>query len=232
MKRVLSLALVTFALSGMTTLASATQSDRTVVVYGKALRSVVPDVVVWTVSITTEDPLLSAAKKVNDERLEAVLKVANQIVDDRQEVKVGPVRIDRMYTRGDERGLREFSHFMVSRSVNLTQREFDTVEKTLNALINSAEVELRFRYEISKEDQIIDELRLQALDSAKVKAGAMVGQFGGTLGPVVEISEFPPSDTSMRGVLGIPAPAGTMIDQASPEAREIAVTVYVTFAIE
>ena len=228
-KRTFLVAWVVLAFGVAFASAAAAAGERTVSVYGKAEREVVPDVVTWRIAVSAEDSTLQSAKRINDERFGAALKVASQIAGNRQDVEVGPVRMDRMYTRAEHAGAREFSHFLVSRVIKLTQRDFSRFEETINALINSAEVELRYVYTISNEREIRDELRLQALDAAKVKASAMVERLGETLGRVVEISEFPPADKNAHGI-GLPAPPS--IDRVSPEARKLSVSVYVTFGIE
>lgn len=229
MKRTLSVMLALFVVIGAAARVNGENAGRTVAVCGTAERSAVPDILVWTVGVNTEAPDLQTAKKVNDERFEAALRVSREMAKDQQDVEAGPVRIDRIYSRNELGGSREFSHYSVRRTIKITQRRLGDFEHTLNALINSAEVELYFTYQFSDEALIRDGLRLQALDEAKKKAKEMVERLGGYLGQVVEISEFPPED---RGVQGIGLPAPPSPDPASPEARVISVKVYVTFEIK
>ena len=206
------------------------QPLRTITVAGTAQTTATPDIITWTISVNTNDPDLKLAKSENDTRFTAALTAAQQAADTPQDVTAGPVRIDRSYTRNQAAGTRTFSHYSVRRTIKLTQHDFAEFEETLNALINSAEIELRFAYEISNKESIKNDLRLQALDAARAKAKAMVERLDGELGEVVEISEFPLSDRSSVKSLDLPAPPS--YDQVSPEARRIFVPVYVTFEIE
>ncbi|MEZ4388934.1 MAG: SIMPL domain-containing protein [Candidatus Krumholzibacteriia bacterium] len=202
--------------------------DRRVVVVGIASRAVVPDIVVWTVTVTTEDPDLQVAKRVNDERISAVLDVAETVASSHNDIETGPVRIERRYARNDLTNMREFTHFRIERKIKITQQNFEGFEKVLNELVMCAEVELSYYYEVSGEPELYEELRLLALDHAKAKAKSMVERLDSELGQVVEINELSVSRGSWtKG--DSPPPK---IDRASPEERTITVSLSVTFEIE
>lgn len=230
MQKVLVLAFVACLAVGSTANPAFAGTDRRVVVVGTASRSATPDIVVWTVSVTTEDPDLQVAKTVNDERITAVLDVAERVASSRKDITTGPVRIERVYARNDSTNMREFTHFRIERNIVITQHDFEGFEKILNDLVTSAEIELRYVYEVSNELEIYEELRLLALDDARAKAISMVARLGGKLGRVLEINELPPEYRSPTTKSALPPPK--VIDRASPEDRTVSVSLYVTFEIE
>jgi uncharacterized protein YggE len=212
--------------------ASVAGTSREIVVSGTAELSVTPDVVVWRIRVNTENSDLEVAKRVNDERVRAVLVVAQEIADESKDVEAGPVRIDRRYARNDTTKLREFTHYSVRRSIVVTQRKIDDFEDVLHELVSSTEVEVSFSYEVSNAEEIRDRLRLKALDVAKTKAKSMVESMGGALGQVLTISEFRPRHEYPGDVLKGSPPPPKIIEAPSPEARLISETVYATFEIK
>lgn len=202
-------------------------------VSGQATQSVTPDEVVWFVSLNSTHEDLQKAKQDNDKKLRAVLAAADKITKEEKDIETGQLQVDRQYQWDQKDGTRRFTHFSVRRQVKIRQKDLDKFEDSLDRLIKSAEIELWFQYEISNEKELRHELKLEALDSAQLKAEAMVQRLGRKLGPALSISEFHPSGGGHFGGVPEMAMSAPMADgrskQATPEARVLNETVYVVF---
>ena len=129
-------------------------------------------------------------------------------------------------------GVREFAHFQVRRTIKIRQRDISEFEEGLNLLIDSAEIEISFQYEVSEASQIYHELQLQAFESARMKAQALAEYAGDSIGKALEISEFPPEYGRASTAIGLSMPRSLQSDMSSPEARLLQSVVYVMFELK
>ena len=159
---------------------------------GVADTLVVPDQVIWTVHIVDLDKSLKSAKQRNDEKLAAVLEASKELAASPRDREIGRVAIDRIYSRDAVGGIREFAHFQVRRTVKIRQRDISEFEAGLNLLIDSAEIEVSFQYEVSESGRIYSELQLRAFEAARSKAQALAEHAESNLG-----------DVSLRRLLGV-----------------------------
>ncbi len=90
---------------------------------GNAVRYITPDIISWTINVSSDNPDLIAAKQDNDRRFQAALAVAQTMTARPGEVEAGGVWIDRQYTRNEYGGIRAFSHFSVRRELRLEALE-------------------------------------------------------------------------------------------------------------
>jgi len=202
---------------------------RSITVSGQADTLAVPDQAVWVVNIADRGQDLGEVKEANDAKFAAILGAAEKIAAVRDDRSLGGIRVDRVYDRDEWGRAREFSHFEVSRTLRLRQRDLSKFEEALSLLIGAADVEVHFQYEVSGAPEIMDRLRLQAFDAARRKAAALAQRAGLGLGAVMEISEFPPAQESRGFSMELPAPP--VWDVGSPQARSLAARVYVQFEL-
>lgn len=204
-------------------------------VSGQATRLVVPDEVVWVVTLNSMDKNLQTAKKDNDDKLSAVLKAGRKIAADEKDIEAGQLSIDRQYDYNQRQGQRVFSHFSVRRTVKIRLRDLDRFEEALDRLVKAADVELWFSYEISNVEEIRREIQLEALDDARDKALGLAERAHRKLGPALSISEFSPQASPVPGVMEkslTSSVADSRGGQATPEARKLLETVYVIYPLD
>lgn len=228
-------------------LASAHAADepaRAVSVSGTAVTRVVPDTIVWSISIEETDKVLVDAKNRSDEKMKRVLNLVSELGVPAEDVQTGRLRISREYDR-DERGNKlDFKHFAIRRNVTFKQRDLARFDEFLTKLVGAADIEANFNFESSKQHEFRAETRLKALQVAKEKAASMCKVLDAKLGTVLTIDEHRrtgPDPWGMQAQVfsnveffrGGDAPeidvtSGTL----APGAIEIKVTVYATFEIE
>jgi hypothetical protein len=207
-------------------------------VSGTVATKVMPDRIVWSISLTDTDPDMRAAKAANDAKVDAVLALREPLGLGDGNIEAGTIRINREYHRDENGHQGAFKHFVVRRHVTIRQRDLSRFDEYLDKLVASTEMEVNFNFESSKVHEIRKETRLEALKIAKQKAQDMAEVAGAKLGPVLAIDEgsrdrrhIGISNNSIqmeRG--GVPA-----IDQGSerfiPGAISIRMTVYASFQL-
>ncbi|MHC4401129.1 MAG: SIMPL domain-containing protein [Planctomycetota bacterium] len=224
-----------FLLLGTPT-ATADEPDRTISVSGTVATKAAPDHIEWRVRLEDFDKDLRAAKRRNDDKVEAVLALRRDLDIDDEDLETGYLSIRREYERG-ERGERgRFKHFVVHRSVTIRQRELRRFDEFLDTLIATSEMEVDFSFESSKIHQLRADTRLKALQAAKEKAAAMAEVVGAKLGPVVTIQEHRADRSSSPGwsntiAVDSPPPVDMASDRFVPGAISVQVSVYATFEL-
>lgn len=154
---------------------------------GVADTLVVPDRVVWTVKVYDLDPQLTTAKSANDAKLAAVMEALEQVDRTAGSLRTGAARIERQFRRCDD-GVNRFSHFCVKRTVTFRQDQLASVDATLDKLVNSADVEVVYHYEVADPEAVMRELRKRALDQARVKIESIATYIGRTMGELLNVN--------------------------------------------
>ena len=162
---------------------------RSISVSGTAEMQTAPDQIVWRISLADTDKDLLAAKKRNDEKVKAVIRLREVLGIAEGDLETEHVSVSREYERDQHGYQRAFKHFLVSRSVTIRQRDLKRFDTFLDTLVATAQMEVSFSYESSRIHEIRTETRLKALKVAKDKAAAMAEAVGAKLGRVLTINE-------------------------------------------
>lgn len=213
--------------------------DRSVSVTGTAVARTTPDVITWHISTTDYDRDLMRAKEASDKKLEDILELRDELDVKPEDIQTGRLSVNKEYERDRAGNRGEFKGFAVHRSVTLKQRDVRKFDEFVTKLLSSAEMEVSFSFESSRNHAIRMDTRIKALGAARQKAEAMTNALGAKLGRVMTIEEHQPespyrnfaSNTAYfdpGSALPIDVTAGTF----APGAIEIRVSVHVTFEIE
>jgi len=148
---------------------------------GAADTLVVPDQVVWTVTMDDLDAELQTAKRASDAKLAAVTAALDRVENLAGSLRTGAARIERQYQRCNDGADRTFQ-FAVKRTVTFRQDDLGAVEVTLDRIVSSADVEVAYHYEVSDPEAVLRELRKRAMDQARAKIASLAAHAGLTVG--------------------------------------------------
>jgi uncharacterized protein YggE len=164
------------------------QEDRRITVTGEADVRVVPDEVVLTLGVETDDLDLSAAKAENDARMSRVIHEAEQAGLPENLIRTDYLGIEPRYRfDGAER---IFLGYWVQKSVSLTLRDIDAFEDLLSAVLEAgANYVHGIQFRTTELRSHRDRARSLALEAAREKAQMMARELGHGVGETVLIRE-------------------------------------------
>lgn len=164
------------------------QEDRRITVTGEADVRVVPDEVVLTLGVETDDLDLSTAKAENDARVSRVIEAAQNAGLPENLIRTDYLGIE---PRWDFDGReRYFLGYWVRRSVSLTLRDIDAFEGLLSAVLEAgANYVHGIHFRTTELRSHRDQARSLALQAAREKAEMMAQELGHTVGGTVLIRE-------------------------------------------
>lgn len=215
-------------------------ATRTISVTGTVQTQVAPDMVVWQISLSDTDPVLSKAKAASDANVKAIIALREKLGIADGDLQTGAMSIRKEYNE-DERGRRlDFKHFRVYRSITIRQRDLKRFDEFIDAFVASADLEVSFSYQYSKIHETRAETRLEALKIARDKAADLAEAVGAKLGKVLTIDEHGSDGGSRWNNLHMQnayTPVNNPgVDQASgtfvPGAIDVKMTMYATFELE
>lgn len=225
----------------MLTNAQAQETQRKIKVAGTAVSKVVPDTIIWTLNVVTQDRELPKACSKNEEVVSSLIQFQKKELgaDAISEIQTGYLSIRKIYEKDRNRNNTEFKHFEVTRTVTLCQRDVKKFEKVYRALSQRPDVQSSYRLESSDYTKIRRSTRLEAAKIAKTKATEMTEVLDAKLGKVLEISENAEARTfgyASNSIRNVEFAADTAPDAVSgsfaPGTIEVKVSVSVTFEIE
>jgi uncharacterized protein len=178
---------------------TAEPSKRTVTVSAMAEVNVVPDQVVFTLGVTTQDPgSMAAAKAANDQKTRAVLAVLGKHGVSKDGIQITSMRMGQAYKKKIvESGGREYQtqstevdYFFFSRDIEVVVKQLGSVDQILEAATGAGAShggDLLFRSTKNREMQV--EARRKAVEYAKEKASHLAQLNGLKLGKALTIEE-------------------------------------------
>jgi uncharacterized protein YggE len=181
--------LASLLLAGWTTIQSTTPTQpRQITVSGDAEVRVVPDEVILTLGVETDDMDLLVAKAENDQRVARILALAEEHGIETKHVQTEYIHIEPRYESSYQK--REFIGYFVQKTVALTLRKIDDFESLLTDVLTGGATHvqgIQFRTTALREHK--DRARALALEAAGEKAAAMAGALGQQIGEPVSIQE-------------------------------------------
>ncbi len=213
---------------------------RSVKVTGTAVAKVKPDTVVWTVTVTSTDADLKAAREANDAGTRKVLALRGALDIDAKDLQTGNLHIRKVFARDRSGNQGAFRHYSFQRTIVLRQRDTTKFDDVLQLLTGTKNVEISYSLESTDFHKVRRETRLRAVAVAKEKASEMTTLLGAKLGHVLTIDETSAGRDSWRGLStsnvsfysGAPAQPDDVAGTFAPGSIEIRVSVDIRFAIE
>ena len=161
-------------------------ADRTVTVLGTAVVKTAPDEAVISLGVHTEAEGAKAAMEQNAERMDAVVRAllnAGVVPDDISTSNIS------LWPQYDTNGV-NVTGYVAENSLSVTVRDIDNVGDVIDAGIAAgANLAGGVMFQLSDENQGVEQALRMAVDDAKTKAEALADQAGASLGRVVRIDE-------------------------------------------
>ena len=175
-------------LGGWTAAQAAPSEPRRITVSGEAEVRVVPDEVILTLGVETEDADLQIAKVENDQRVARILSLAEEHGIEAKHVQTDHISIEPRYKDTYER--RGFIGYFVRKTIVITLREIDAFEDLLtDALATGATHVHGIQFRTTALRQHKDRARALAIEAAQEKAAAMAGALDQQIGEPTSIQE-------------------------------------------
>lgn len=163
---------------------------RLITVTGEAEVKVVPDEVVFDVTVQTFQKDLKTAKAQTDARLKQVLELTQKYKIESKDVQTNYIKLEPRYRGNDEARL--LLGYSVRKDVVFTLRDVNQAESLLSELIESGISRLNsVRFRTSQSRKYRDQARAMAIRAAQEKATALTAQIGQKIGKAYSIEEEP-----------------------------------------
>ena len=182
------MALLTFVSAAPT--ARAEPPVRTIKVAGGSGINVVPDEVILSLKVVTENKDLLAAKSDNDARTRSVLALAEKYRVQPKHVQIEQMRLDPKYDRAESRGEQKLIGYSFARGIDITLHDFEILDPLLSDVLKAGANRVQnilFRTTKHREQQF--EARQMAVAIAKEKASHLAELSGLMLGKAIAIEE-------------------------------------------
>lgn len=181
--------LVTFATLVMCSSVFAHPIERPhISVVGYAEEEVVPDEMLWSVSIENRAAQLESVSEEHARLVKKVLQVIRKQVKDEKDIQTSGMQFGENRVYRDGTNVRE--GFRANTSINFKLEKIKQYEPLWLALSGFEGVSVtNVSYDYSKTDALRDTVRTKALLAAKAKAQALAETMGASLGEVLVIEE-------------------------------------------
>ncbi|HVG30489.1 MAG TPA: SIMPL domain-containing protein [Pyrinomonadaceae bacterium] len=167
---------------------------RLITVTGEAEVLVVPDEVVFDLTVQTLNKDLRAAKAQTDERLKKLIDLTRRYNVAPKDVQTDYIKLEPRY-RGNDEG-RLFLGYSVRKDLVFTLRDVSRAEELLSEVMESAVTRINgVRFQTSQMRKYRDQARGLAIRAAQEKAVALTAEIGQKIGRAYSIEE-----ESSRGI--------------------------------
>ena len=163
---------------------------RLITVTGEAEVKVVPDEVIFDLSVQTFQKDLRTAKAQTDARLKQVIELTRRYKIDSKDVQTDYIKLEPRYRGNDEARL--LLGYSVRKDVVFTLRDVSQAEPLLSEVIESGISRINsVRFRTSQSRKYRDQARAMAIRAAQEKAIALTGEIGQKIGKAYAIEEEP-----------------------------------------
>lgn len=171
-----------------------------ITVTGEAEVRVVPDEVVFDLTVQTLNRDMRLAKSQTDERLKKTLELTRKYKIAPADVQTDYVKLEPRYRGGDE--TRTLVGYSVRKDVLFTLRDASQAEELLSELIEAGVTRINsVNFRSSQLRKYRDQARALAIKAAQEKAVALAAEIGQKIGKAYTIEEESPGGTLRGGML-------------------------------
>lgn len=189
-KALLNVAALLFALA-LPAAADDKPEPRLITVTGEAEVLVVPDEVVFDLTVQTLNKELRVAKAQTDERLKKLIELTRRYNVEARDVQTDYIKLEPRYRGNDESRL--FLGYAVRKDLVFTLRNVSRAEEMLSEILESGITRINgVRFQTSQLRKYRDEARASAIRAAQEKATALTAEIGQKIGRAYSIEEDAP----------------------------------------
>ncbi|MCA1642095.1 MAG: SIMPL domain-containing protein [Acidobacteria bacterium] len=208
---------------------------RLITVTGEAEVLVVPDEVVFDLTVQTLNKELRLAKAQSDERLKKLIDLTRRFKVDPKDVQTDYIKLEPRYRGNDESRL--FIGYSVRKDLVFTLRDVTRAEELLSEILESGITRVNgVRFQTSQLRKYRDQARASAIRAAQEKATALTAEIGQRIGKAYSIEEttaptrgyYAPNVQNIIEMSGSEAPAS----EGTLSLGQIKVTARVTVRFE
>lgn len=181
----------------LTAVAQDKVGPRLITVTGEAEVRVVPDEVVFDVTVQTLNRDLKLAKAQTDERLKKLVELTRRYNVAPQDVQTDYISVEPRYRGGNE--TRQFVGFAVRKDLVFKLRDVSRAEAMLSEVMESGITRINdIDFRTSELRKYRDQARAQAIRAAQEKAVALTKEIGQKIGKAYSIEEVVSSGDPSR----------------------------------
>jgi uncharacterized protein YggE len=164
---------------------------RLITVTGEAEVLVVPDEVVFDLTVQTLNKELRVAKAQTDERLKKLIELTRRYNVDAKDVQTDYIKLEPRYRGNDESRL--FLGYAVRKDLVFTLRDVSRAEEMLSEILESGITRINgVRFQTSQLRKYRDQARASAIRAAQERATALTAEIGQKIGKAYSIEEDVP----------------------------------------
>lgn len=180
-----------------------------ITVTGEAEVYVIPDEVVFDVTIQTFNRELRQAKMLTDDKLKGLIALTRKYAIAPEDVQTDYIKLEPRYRGNDE--ARTLLGYSVRKDLVFTLRDVTKAEALLSDILEPGVTRLNsVRFQTSQLRKYRDQARAAAIGAAREKALALTATIGQTIGKAYSIAE----DVPQRGYASQNISANTMSFEA------------------
>jgi uncharacterized protein len=162
-----------------------------ITVTGEAEVNVIPDEVVFDVTVQTFNRDLRQAKTLTDEKVKALIALTRKYGVAAEDVQTDYIKLDPRYRGNDE--ARTLLGYSVRKDLLFTLRDVSKAEALLSDILEGGVTRLNsVRFQTSQLRKYRDQARASAIAAAREKALALTATIGQTIGKAYSIEEEVP----------------------------------------
>lgn len=214
---------------------------RTINVVGIGKAKTLPDQVEITIKAEFTRPAMRDAVKETQHTMDEVLVAARKYVKESFDIKTSSISANKDYDY-DNRGRSIFKGYQASQAIDITIKDISRFEKFTEEILATRISRIEnLTFSNSKEDSILREVDLLAIDDAFNTAKKICERTHVKLGPILHISNYGPTGDEdadgnrgrRHGSIGLYGKGiGGRGFQISPEILVYSKTAFITYAIE
>jgi uncharacterized protein YggE len=187
-KVTLSVVALLFALALPASAADDKPEPRLITVTGEAEVLVVPDEVVFDLTVQNINREMRLAKTQTDEQLKKLLELTRRYKIDPKDVQTDYIKLEPRYRGNDES--RTFIGYAVRKDLVFTLRDVSRAEELLSEVMESGITRVNgVRFQTSQMRKYRDQARALAIRAAQEKAVALTAEIGQKIGKAYSIEE-------------------------------------------
>jgi uncharacterized protein YggE len=172
---------------------------RLITVTGDAEVLVVPDEVVFDLTVQNVNREMRLAKSQTDEQLKKVLELTRRYRVDPKDVQTDYIKLEPRYRGNDES--RTFIGYSVRKDLVFTLRDVSRAEELLSEVMESGITRVNgVRFQTSQMRKYRDQARALAIRAAQEKAAALTAEIGQKIGKAYSIEEETPGGNPYANV--------------------------------